>query len=109
MYRIISFLFWQWLHYAKQTSYSLDPSNLEQTPNVVIYDLQYRAYNEKGVLLHFLETPKMSHIAKNNAHILNTPHVIVTEPNKDPLEMRADLGTAINKTEKIMLEHHGAD
>lgn len=103
---LLILLFWQWLYHTAHDSYHLDQNTLEQTANVIIYGLQYRQYNAKGELLHFLEAPKMSHIPKNNIHVLNQPHLIVTEPDKDPWEMHADLGTAINKSDKIVLEHH---
>lgn len=97
---------WQWLRNTSQYSHLLDHSALEQTANVIIYDLKFRQYNPNGTLLHFLETPKMRHIQKNNLHILTMPHLIVTEPGKEPWEIHADLGTVFNKSEKIVLDHH---
>lgn len=97
---------WQWLRNTSQYSHLLDHSALEQTANVIIYDLKFRQYNANGTLLHFLETPKMRHIQKNNLHILTMPHLIVTETDKEPWEIHADLGTVFNKSEKIVLDHH---
>ncbi|MGV3740419.1 MAG: LPS export ABC transporter periplasmic protein LptC [Gammaproteobacteria bacterium] len=97
---------WQWLRNTTHYTQLLDQNTLEQTANVIIYDLKYRQYNANGTVLHFLETPKMRHIPKNNKHILTTPHLIVTEPDKEPWEMHAELGTAVNKTEMILLDRH---
>lgn len=96
---------WQWGH-SQQISHLLDANTLEKTTNITIYDLQYRQFDAQGRLTHFLETPHMQHIPKNDQHILSHPHLIVTEPNQAPWEIHAEQGTAIAKAEIITLQHH---
>jgi lipopolysaccharide export system protein LptC len=57
-------------------------------------------------MVHFLETPKMRHIPKNDKHILKNPHLIISEPKQAPWEIHANHGTATSKAQTITLSHH---
>ncbi len=106
MASILLLCIWQWVRDAQQLPHLLDSNTLEKTTNIIIYDLQYRRYDEHGTMIHFLETPEMHHIPKDDKHILAKPHMIITEPNKAPWEIHADKGTATSKAQTITLEHH---
>ena len=97
---------WRWVINDQQLPHLLNGHTLEKTTDITIYDLQYRRYNENGILVHFLETPKMRHIPKNDKHILKNPHLIITEPKQDPWEIHAHHGTATSKAQTITLSHH---
>ena len=103
---LMFFCIWQWARSTHHFPHLLDQNTLEQTTNSVIYDLQYREYGASGSMTHFLETPEIHHIPKNDIHILTTPHLVVTEPNQAPWEMRADQGTSVSKAKTITFNHH---
>jgi lipopolysaccharide export system protein LptC len=96
---------WQWI-YSQQKTPLLDSNTLQNLSNIIIHDLQYRQFDAHGTLTHFLETPTLEHIPKNDKHILTQPHLVVTEPNQEPWEMHADQGTAIAKATTVTLRHH---
>lgn len=96
---------WRWVINDHQLPHLLNGRTLEKTTDITIYDLQYRRYNENGVMVHFLETPKMRHIPKNDEHILKNPHLIISEPKQAPWEIHAHHGTATSKAQTITLSH----
>lgn len=97
---------WQWLHHREHYEPLLDKKTLEQTTNIIIYGLQYRQYDEHGTMTHFLETPKLHHIPKNDMHILVKPHLIIQNYNESPWEIRADEGRTESAVQIITLRHH---
>jgi lipopolysaccharide export system protein LptC len=64
-------------------------------------NIQVKQFNGKGNVVTFLETPKAEHVPGKNIHLLTTPHIIVTEENKEPWEITAKNATAIRDGSKI--------
>lgn len=103
---VVLFCIGQWLYDTQTIPRLLDKHALETTTNITIYELQYRQYNDTGALIHFLETPKMRHIPQGDKHILTQPHILITEPNQAPWDIRAEQGIATSKAQTITLTHH---
>jgi len=98
-------LTWQIMQH-QSIPHLLDSDTLAKTSNVMIYDLQYRQYDTKGRMVHFLETPLMQHIPKHNQHLLTTPHIITNEVDQSPWDISAKEATAIEGTQKVTFHHN---
>lgn len=79
----------------------LDAEALARTSDSHIYDVHYRQYDIAGVLIHFLETPLITHIPKNNTHQITTPHIVIIESHQEPWEIHAHHAVAIEGGKQI--------
>ncbi|PJD93624.1 MAG: LPS export ABC transporter periplasmic protein LptC [Legionella sp.] len=97
-------LAWQWMHSRQNMLHLMDSETLAKTTNIMIYDLTYRQFDIAGDMIHFLETPLIQHIPIHNTHLLSQPHIIVTEPNQEPWDIRAEHAKAIEGGKEIAFQ-----
>lgn len=97
---------WQWIRSYHHLPHLLDKDTLAKTTNITVYDLQYRQFDLNGNIVHFLETPCLQHVPKNDIHRLTTPHLIVVKPNQEPWEIHAEQGVARSGGKTITLQRH---
>jgi lipopolysaccharide export system protein LptC len=84
----------------------LDAETLAKTSDSRIFDVHYRQYNLAGILIHFLETPLITHTPENNTHLLTTPHIFVMESDQEPWEIHAHYATATQGGKQINFSQH---
>lgn len=68
-------------------------------------NLSVKEFSKDGQLIHYLQTPLMQHHPKTNTNLLRKPHLIITENNQAPWEIRAEKARA-KKDHTITLIHH---
>lgn len=72
-------------------------------------ELTVKQFNTDGRLLHHLHAPMVRHVPEKNTYLLTKPHLIVTEANQAPWEIRADQGIAeadrvITLSQQVMIQ-----
>lgn len=75
----------------------LDAKTLSTTPDAIVTNLTVRQFNTKGSLANYLQTPLMHHIPQDNTHTLQSPHILVTQPEEQQIwDIRSHYATAVN-------------
>lgn len=79
----------------------LNDSILSNTPDTVISDLVVKRFDEAGKLVNYMQTPDLQHVPANNTHLIKLPHLILTQNDDPPWEIRAKQARSINSGEQI--------
>lgn len=100
---ILSLAGFAW-YFASNPAYTfkLDKATLSTTIDTTIAELTVQQFDDKGQLTHLLKTPLLQHIPKHNQHLLNTPYIVINQPQQQsPWEIQAKKAISINGGEKI--------
>ena len=84
-----------------QTAYKLDANALSTTVDTVITNLTVYQFDETGELTHHLFTPKMQHTPQNNRHALQSPRIVIKQPNEPDWKIESNHADAIHGGKKI--------
>ena len=103
-----------WYYKQLKPSIRLDNETLSTTIDSTVSKLTVRQFNEKGELVNLLTTPLMEHIPKDNVHLLQTPHIIIKEPDQPAWEINSLTAKSYEGGERItfinkVVVHQNAD
>lgn len=84
----------------------LDEKALSREADGIILDLTVSRYDESGKLASYLQTSRLEHIPQNETHFLQSPRIVIEEPNQPAWEITASQARAFHKGEKIIFTHH---
>jgi lipopolysaccharide export system protein LptC len=103
-----------WYYKQLKPSIRLDNETLSTTIDSTVSKLTVRQFNEKGELVNLLTTPLMEHIPKDNVHLLQTPHIIIKEPDQPAWEINSLTAKSYEGGEQItfinkVVVHQNAD
>jgi len=90
-----------WYFASSTLVIKLDAQTLSTTPDTIISELTVQQFDAKGQLSQYLQTPVMRHIPLDNTHQLETPHIIITQPNQPSWEIHAQKATALRGGQQI--------
>lgn len=79
----------------------LHESVLSTTADTVISDLVVKRFDETGKLVNYMQTPDLQHVPANNTHLIKSPHLILSQNDEPPWEIRASHAKSINNGEQI--------
>lgn len=95
-----------WFFNKKPVIKKLDEATLAATADVFIHQLNVRQFDKNGQLMHQLESPRVHHIPKDDTHVVQSPHVVISQDNQPPRDIRAEEATTHQKGEKITLTNN---
>jgi len=78
-----------WYFASSTPVIKLDDQTLSTTPDTIIRELTVQQFDAKGQLSHYLQTPLMHHVPMDDTHQLDTPHIIIAQPNQPSWEINA--------------------
>lgn len=85
-----------------ETPTRLDDNTLSSTVDMTVSQLRVRQFNAQGILTNQLTAPLMEHIPKENMHIFQTPHIIITQDEQPSWEINAQIAKSFQGGERIM-------
>lgn len=68
-----------------------------------IFNLSVKRFDEQGVMIQELKTPKLEHIPYQDTHILTTPDILASQKDKGYWLVRSKKATSIHGGEQIDL------
>lgn len=94
-------------YFASAPSWTpVDEKTLAATPDATISQLTVRQFAMTGQLSHYLHTPRLNHVALNDAHYIHQPHVIIIQTNQPAWEIHAQQAIALHGGQKITFKQH---
>lgn len=84
----------------------MDAETLARTSDTQIKQIHYKQYDLQGRLTHYLQAPYVSHFSKNDAYQIQSPHIILSEPHRQPWDIQAERAVALYKGKQITLSQH---
>ena len=94
-----------WYFASSTPVIKLDDQTLSTTPDTIISQLTVQQFDVKGQLSHYLQTPLLRHIPLDDTHLLDTPHIIIAQPNQPVWEIHARKAVALRGGEKITFKN----
>lgn len=94
-----------WYFASSSRVIKLDDQTLSTTPDTIISELTVQQFDAQGQLSQYLQTPLMRHIPQDNTHQLETPHIIITQPNQPAWDIHAQKATALHGGQQITFNH----
>ena len=103
-----------WYFASPSVVAKLDDHTLSTTADMVINHLTVHQFDTHGRLVNYLKTPLMRHIPANNTHLLQTPNIVIREPNQPAWSISAQQATALHGGQQITFNkqvnvHQGKD
>lgn len=98
---LISFSGFAWYFVSATPPHPLSEDILSTTADTVIQNLTVREFDHQGQLAHYVETPLMRHIEKNNTHWLKTPRIIIKQANQKDWTIQAQQAVTLHGGEQI--------
>jgi lipopolysaccharide export system protein LptC len=95
-----------WYYAFREQVKPLDNETLATTIDTHVVQLTVRQFNAEGLLTNVLTTPFMHHIPKNNLHLLQTPHIVITQDNQPAWEIDSKEATSFAGGERIVFSTH---
>lgn len=83
----------------------LDDQLLAKSADTIISNFTLRRFDEKGRLIHYLQSPEVQHIPENNSHFISTPYLLLTQADQSIWEIRAQQAKAIKGGQEIKFIH----
>ena len=94
-----------WYFASSSPVVKLDDQTLSTTPDTIIKQLTIQQFDAKGQLSHYLQTPLMRHVPLENTHQLDTPNIIISQPNQPSWEINARQAIALNGGQQITFKN----
>jgi lipopolysaccharide export system protein LptC len=81
----------------------------EKRMDAFLSALTVKEFSQDGSLLHHLEASMMQHIPEKNTYVFKNPHLIITEANQAPWEIRAhkarsEADKSITLTQQVVIQ-----
>lgn len=95
-----------WYFASSKTLIKLDDQTLSTTPDTIISELTVQQFDEKGQLSHYLKTPLMRHIPLDNTHQLNSPDIMITQPQQPSWQIHAKEAIALHGGQQITFKNN---
>ncbi len=102
---LIILAFLGWYCASSSPTQLLDDDTLAKTIDTIVLNLTVRRFDERGQLVHYLETPKMEHLPYNNSYFFEMPYLSLKQ-SEQPWEIKAQKAIALNNGEEINFLHH---
>lgn len=90
-----------WYFASPKPVFRLDANTLSASTDTIVRNLKVRQFGTDGHLINLLHTPLMHHIPLNNTHKLQSPHIVIKEPNQAPVEIHANEAVALYGGQQI--------
>lgn len=90
-----------WYFASLPEANKLDEESLAKTPDAIFLKIKVREFDEKGELVHILESPEMQHIPEQDKNLFSSPHLIIKQDSF--WDIRAASAIAFNKADEIQL------
>jgi lipopolysaccharide export system protein LptC len=94
-----------WYFASSKPVVRLDDLTLSTTPDTLIRGLTVQQFNTRGEVSHYLQTPLMQHIPRENTHLLETPDIMIAQPGKPAWEIHARKATALHGGQQITFQN----
>jgi lipopolysaccharide export system protein LptC len=92
-----------WYFASPKPMFRLDANTLSTSTDTIVHNLKVRQFGTDGHLINLLHTPLLHHIPLNNTHKLQSPHIVIKEPNQAPVEIHANEALALYGGQQITL------
>ncbi|KTD66182.1 LPS export ABC transporter periplasmic protein LptC [Legionella spiritensis] len=79
----------------------LDDKTLSQTADTIITHLNVRQFDEQGKLINYLKTPELQHVPENDTHLLQSPEIVIAQPDQPDWEIRSRRAKAVHGGKEI--------
>lgn len=79
-----------WYYSYSKTIMRLDSETLANSIETTVSQLKVRQFNEDGTLTNLLSTPVMEHIQNGDVYLFQKPHILVTQENQPPWDIRSN-------------------
>jgi lipopolysaccharide export system protein LptC len=86
---------------SSSPSFKLNAESLLTTTDIIINDLQVHQYSKTGELANTLESPLVHHTPKNNAYLIQLPHIHVIQEKQGIWEIQSQHAVALYGGERI--------
>lgn len=91
-----------WYFASSAPKFKLDAKALSVLPDMIIYGLEVKQFNDKGVLVNELHTPMLTHVQAQDKHILKDPEIrIVQQEGKPAWKIESQEAVALHNGEEI--------
>lgn len=104
-FTILLLAFTGW-YYSYSTMMRLDADILATTVDTTLTEVTVSQFNAKGSLVHLLTTPHMQHIPQNNVYLLQTPHILVSQEEQPPWDIRSKKAKSFEGGKQITFIGH---
>ncbi|ARB90842.1 LPS export ABC transporter periplasmic protein LptC [Legionella longbeachae] len=90
-----------WYYSHSTTLIRLDHETLANSVDTTISHVTVRQFNQKGTLANLLTAPLLQHIQKGNVYLFENPHIIVSEDEQAPWDIRSEKGKSIDGGKQV--------
>lgn len=90
-----------WYYSHNSIMFRLDGETLANSVETTVAHLQVRQFNEDGNLANLLTTPQMQHIQKGDVYLFAAPHIIVSQKDQEPWDIRSQHAKSFAGNQRI--------
>ncbi|WP_058535629.1 LPS export ABC transporter periplasmic protein LptC [Legionella saoudiensis] len=91
-----------WYYSHSSSIMRLDSETLANSVDTTISKVKVRQFDEKGALTTLLATPKMRHIQKGDMYFFQKPHILVSQEQQPPWDIRSKHAKSFAGGERIV-------
>lgn len=73
---------------------TLDQTTLNNSIDLRVSNVVIKKFDNKGQLVHFMEAPYIKHKPYQDTHVISSPHIVINQTNKAPVEIRSKEATS---------------
>lgn len=101
-----------WYFASSKPVVRMDEKKLLDTIDATVTDLKIRQFDKDGVLIHAIESSKMTHIPNQNKNFLTNPYIISLQKDGTKLNIKAQSaisffgGKEITLKDEVIVERH---
>ncbi|STY29730.1 Uncharacterized protein YrbK clustered with lipopolysaccharide transporters [Legionella wadsworthii] len=95
-----------WYYSHSKTIIRLDSETLANSVDTTISNIKVHQFNQQGELIHVLTAPLMQHIQKGNVYLLQNPHIVVSQDEQPPWDIRSKSAKSLDGGKQITFKGH---
>jgi lipopolysaccharide export system protein LptC len=91
-----------WYYSHSSSIARLDKEALANSVEATVFQLKVRQFDAQGTLTNLLMTPIMNHVQKGDVYFLQQPHILVSQKEQQPWDIRSNNAQSFDGGERIL-------